>query len=75
MTISAELLGRRIRYRRRMIDMTQEQLAALLGTRQVHVADWERGAYRPRPARLEAIARVLETPLDYFLEEGELVRK
>ncbi len=75
MDVSAKLLGRRIRFRRRLIDMTQEQLAALLGTRQVHVADWERGAYRPRPARLEAIAKALETPLEYFLENSELVQK
>lgn len=38
----------RVRALRRHLEMTQEELARELGTRQQTVSEWETGVYRPR---------------------------
>jgi DNA-binding transcriptional regulator YiaG len=40
--------ARRVRALRRHLDLTQDDLARELGTRQQTISEWETGQYRPR---------------------------
>ena len=41
---------------RRHMNLSQEELAAQLGTRQQTVSEWETGRYRPRGASVTLLA-------------------
>jgi transcriptional regulator with XRE-family HTH domain len=67
-------LGRRLRRRRRLLGLTQQQLAAVVGVRFQQIQKYECGANRISAARLWRIAEALEVPISYFydgLGEGE----
>jgi transcriptional regulator with XRE-family HTH domain len=67
-------LGRRLRRRRRLLGLTQQQLAAVVGVRFQQIQKYECGANRISAARLWRIAEALEVPISYFydgLSEGE----
>ncbi len=63
-------VGRRIRRRRRLIGMTQMQLAERVGTRFQQVQKYECGANRVSPFRLVLIAQALEVSPEYFLSNS-----
>jgi len=46
---------REIKRLRKTLNLTQEALAARLGVNRVTLADWERGAHRPRGLYLRAL--------------------
>lgn len=63
---SAQLLeqfGRRVRYLRRLRDLTQEQLAEYLHVSVNTISNIERGEQAPSFAMLEQIATVLEVAI------------
>lgn len=67
-------VGARIRLRRKMIGVTQEQLSDALGLTFQQVQKYENGANRVSASKLWDIARKLEVSIAYFfegLEEGE----
>jgi transcriptional regulator with XRE-family HTH domain len=65
-------VGRRIRTRRLLLDMNQQQLARALGVTFQQVQKYESGANRVSASRLWEIAAVLNMPIAYFFpEEGE----
>ncbi|MHB8528393.1 MAG: helix-turn-helix domain-containing protein [Caulobacteraceae bacterium] len=67
-------LGRRLRRRRRLLGLTQQQIATACGVRFQQIQKYECGANRISAARLWQIAVALEVPVDYFfdgLREGE----
>jgi DNA-binding transcriptional regulator YiaG len=49
-----------VRGLRRHLELTQEQLAELLGVRQQTVSEWETGAYRPRGASSTLLSLVAD---------------
>ena len=53
-------LGSRIKWRRDQLDMTQEELADLLGVVQQSVQKWEAGRSRPRGKRMDALTAALQ---------------
>lgn len=61
-------LGRRLRRRRRLLGLTQQQLAAACGVRFQQIQKYECAANRMSAARLWQLAEVLEAPVSYFYE-------
>jgi transcriptional regulator with XRE-family HTH domain len=66
-------LGKRLRARRRLLGLTQQQLAIVVGVRFQQIQKYECGANRVSAARLWQLAEVLSVPIGYFydgLESG-----
>src|SRR5271154_6529737 len=61
-------LGKRLRRRRRLLGLTQQQLAAVVGVRFQQIQKYECGANKISSARLWAIAAALDVPVGYFFE-------
>jgi len=61
-------VGRRIRERRIMLGLTQQQLAELIGVTYQQAHKYERGINRVSAGRLFEIARVLTVQVGYFYE-------
>lgn len=67
-------VGARIRERRILLGLTQQQLAELIGVTYQQAHKYERGVNRVSAGRLFQIANVLSVPMSYFYEgvgEGE----
>lgn len=61
-------VGKRIRHRRWMIGMTQQQLAEQVGIKFQQIQKYETGANRVSASRLWDIAHVLDVPVPFFFE-------
>ena len=61
-------VGQRIRQRRWMIGMTQQQLATRVGIKFQQIQKYETGANRVSASRLWDIAAALEVPISFFFE-------
>ena len=61
-------LGRRLRRRRRLLGLTQQQLAAACGVRFQQIQKYECAANRMSAARLWQLSDVLQVPVSYFYE-------
>lgn len=61
-------VGKRIRHRRWMIGMTQQQLAEKVGIKFQQIQKYETGANRVSASRLWDIARAMETPVAFYFE-------
>lgn len=59
-------VGSRIRERRILLGLTQQQLADLVGVTYQQAHKYERGINRVSAGRLYEIARVLSVPIEYF---------
>jgi transcriptional regulator with XRE-family HTH domain len=64
-------VGKKIRTRRWMVGMTQQQVAESVGIKFQQVQKYETGANRVSASRLYDIAQVLDTPVAYFFEDIE----
>ena len=61
-------VGARIRERRIMLGLTQQQLADLIGVTYQQAHKYERGINRVSAGRLFEVARVLSVPVSYFFD-------
>src|SRR3984893_2155589 len=61
-------VGARIRERRIMLGLTQQQLADLIGVTYQQAHKYERGINRVSAGRLFEIARVLSVPVSYYFD-------
>jgi transcriptional regulator with XRE-family HTH domain len=61
-------LGKRLRRRRRLLGLTQQQLAIAVGVRFQQIQKYECGANRISAARLWQLAEALEVPAAYFFD-------
>jgi transcriptional regulator with XRE-family HTH domain len=61
-------VGARIRERRVMLGLTQQQLADLIGVTYQQAHKYERAINRVSAGRLFEIARVLQVPIEFFYE-------
>ncbi|UTU07917.1 transcriptional regulator, Cro/CI family [Caulobacter phage C1] len=59
-------VGERIRARRKMMGISQEQLAAALGLTFQQVQKYEKGANRVSASKLYDIAKKLQVPVEHF---------
>ena len=56
-------LGKRLRRRRRLLGLTQQQLADAVGVRFQQIQKYEKGANRVGAGRLPQIARIFDIPI------------
>ena len=61
-------LGKRLRRRRRLLGLTQQQLAVSVGVRFQQIQKYECGANRISAARLWQLSEALEVPVAYFFD-------
>ena len=61
-------VGKRIRHRRWLVGMTQQQLAERVGIKFQQIQKYETGANRVSASRLWDIANALEVPVSFFFE-------
>jgi transcriptional regulator with XRE-family HTH domain len=61
-------LGKRLRRRRRLLGLTQQQLAVSVGVRFQQIQKYECGANRISAARLWSLAEALDVPVSYFYD-------
>ncbi len=61
-------VGKRLRRRRRLLGLTQQQLAESVGIRFQQVQKYECGANRVSASRLFELAEALDVPVQYFYE-------
>ena len=69
MTIQSQ----RIRDRRKALSLSQEDLAALVGSNQTQISRYEVGENDPTGETLAALARALKTTADYLLGLTDIV--
>lgn len=62
-------VGKRIRLRRTILHITQQQMAEMLGLTFQQVQKYEKGMNRVGASRLWDISRVLEVPMGFFFED------
>lgn len=61
-------VGKRVRHRRWMVGMTQQQLADKVGIKFQQIQKYETGMNRISASRLWDIAEALEVPINFFFE-------
>ncbi|MDJ0825113.1 MAG: helix-turn-helix transcriptional regulator [Rhodobacter sp.] len=61
-------VGKRVRHRRWMVGMTQQQLASRVGIKFQQIQKYETGMNRISASRLWDIADALEVPVSFFFE-------
>lgn len=61
-------VGRRLRRRRRLLGLTQSQLAESVGIRFQQIQKYEVGANRITASRLYELAMALRVPIGYFYQ-------
>jgi len=62
-------VGKRVRLRRTLLGMSQEQLGAELNITFQQVQKYERGANRISASRLWDINQILDVPISYFFDD------
>ena len=61
-------VGKRLRRRRRLLGMTQQQLASSVGIRFQQIQKYECGANRISASRLFELSEALQVPVQYFYD-------
>ncbi|MGB1642414.1 MAG: helix-turn-helix domain-containing protein [Paracoccaceae bacterium] len=61
-------VGKRIRHRRWLVGMTQQQLAQHVGIKFQQIQKYETGANRVSASRLWDISETLEVPISFFFD-------
>jgi transcriptional regulator with XRE-family HTH domain len=62
--------GSRIRMRRLLVGMTQQDLSAQLGITFQQVQKYEKGTNRVSASRLQHLCNILQVPVSFFFEEA-----
>ena len=62
-------VGKRVRLRRTLLGMSQEQLGVSLNITFQQVQKYERGANRISASRLWDIAQIVDVPISYFFDD------
>jgi len=65
-----EHVGSRVRTRRCLLGMTQEELGDALGITYQQVQKYEKGQNRIAASRLQHIAHILQVPLSFFFSDA-----
>ena len=61
-------VGKRVRHRRWMVGMTQQQLGEIVGIKFQQIQKYETGMNRVSASRLWDIAAALDVPINFFFE-------
>lgn len=62
-------IGRRIRARRMILGLSQEELGDAIGVTQQQVKNYERAATKVSASRLHELANILDVPVEWFFRE------
>ena len=65
-------VGKRLRRRRRLLGLTQQELASQVGVRFQQIQKYECGANRLTASRIYDISRALNVPVQYFFDGIEV---
>lgn len=65
------IVAERFRVCRLKAGLTQQDVASILGIKQVSVLAWEKGKALPRADKLPEIAALYQTTVDYLLGKEE----
>ena len=68
-------VGRRVRHRRWMVAMTQQQLAEQIGVKSQQIQKYEAGANRISDSLMWDIAAALDVPVTFFFDGLEAYLK
>lgn len=60
-------LGERIKNRRKMLKLTQKQLASKMGIDNTTISKWESDTYEPDAKSLNRLSEILDASTDYLL--------
>ncbi len=60
-------IGRKIRFKRTMLGMSQKQLGSQLGVTFQQIQKYEKGSNRIGAGRLQEIADILNVPISFFI--------
>jgi transcriptional regulator with XRE-family HTH domain len=63
-------IGRRIRARRMILGMSQEELGDAIGVTQQQIKNYERAATKVTASRLYELASILDVPLEWFYRDS-----
>lgn len=63
------MIGKRLKFRRNFMGMTQESLARLLGVSFQQIQKYESGQNKIAASKLYHIAKILSSPIQYFFED------
>jgi transcriptional regulator with XRE-family HTH domain len=63
-------VGKRIRMRRKMLNMSQTTLADGVGITFQQIQKYEKGTNRVSASRLQQFAKILEVPISFFFDGG-----
>lgn len=69
------MLDERIALRRKLLNLTQEELAVKIGTSQRQVSFYETGKNEPTANVLDALADALDTTTDWLLGRTQIVER
>lgn len=61
-------VGGRIKLRRNMLGLSQEKLGDALGVTFQQVQKYEKGTNRVGASRLQAVSKILQTPVEFFFD-------
>ena len=67
-------VGSRVRLRRNMLGLSQEELGKRVGLTFQQIQKYERGANRIGASRLHELARELDVPIQFFYDDTDPVR-
>lgn len=62
-------VGKKVRQRRQLLDISQEDLSAALGITFQQLQKYERGANRVSASRLFQLSELLKVPISFFYED------
>ncbi len=65
-------VGKRLRVRRTLLGMSQEQVAEALELTFQQLQKYEKGANRVSASRLFELTQILDVPISYFFEEMDM---
>ena len=65
-------VGKRLRVRRTLLGMSQEQVAEALELTFQQLQKYEKGANRVSASRLFELSQILDVPISYFFEELDM---
>ena len=71
--IDVSTLGGRIKYRRIIVGMTQENLAELMYVKHGLISQYENNVVQPSLDKLQEIAKILETSVAYLVDGVEAI--
>jgi len=66
------IMAQRILQRRKLLSLSQEELAYRIGTSQRQISHYERGENEPTARVLDALAEALETSADWLLGRTDI---